>query len=212
MIVTIVGVGNMARGIGTRALVGGHQVRLVGRTSAKAEDLANQLADDTGGSVTGDASLSASATGADVIVLAVPYLAAREVVQQLPRNDAVVVDICNPVDLSTFDSLAVPPGVSAAEEIAAENPGARLVKAFNTTFASTLVAGQVDGRPLDVFLASDDEAAKRTVSRLVRDGGLRPLDAGPLRRARELEAFQFLHLTMQDRLGLQWSSAIKILP
>jgi predicted dinucleotide-binding enzyme len=212
MIVTIVGVGNMARGIGTRALVGGHQVRLVGRTSAKAEDLANQLADDTGGSVTGDASLSASATGADVIVLAVPYLAAREVVQQLPQNDSVVVDICNPVDLSTFDSLAVPPGVSAAEEIAAENPGARLVKAFNTTFAGTLVAGQVDGRPLDVFLASDDEAAKRTVSRLVRDGGLRPLDAGPLRRARELEAFQFLHLTMQDRLGLQWSSAIKILP
>jgi predicted dinucleotide-binding enzyme len=212
MIVTIVGVGSMARGIGTRALVGGHQVRLVGRTSAKAEDLANQLADDTGGSVTGDASLSASATGADVIVLAVPYLAAREVVQQLPQNDSVVVDICNPVDLSTFDSLAVPPGVSAAEEIAAENPGARLVKAFNTTFAGTLVAGQVDGRPLDVFLASDDEAAKGTVSRLVRDGGLRPLDAGPLRRARELEAFQFLHLTMQDRLGLQWSSAIKILP
>ncbi|WP_304452257.1 NADPH-dependent F420 reductase [Nocardiopsis sp. YSL2] len=212
MIVTIVGAGNMARGIATRALAGGHQVRLVDRTAAKAENLAMELSDDTGGTATGGSSLDEGATGAAVVVLAVPYPAGREVIQQLPQTHPVVVDISNPVDFTTFDSLVVPPGVSAAEEIAAENPGARLVKAFNTTFASTLVAGEVDGRPLDVFLASDDDGAKETVAKLVRDGGLRPLDAGALRRARELEAFQFLVMTMQDRLGLGWSSAVKILP
>jgi 8-hydroxy-5-deazaflavin:NADPH oxidoreductase len=40
----------------------------------------------------------------------------------------------------------------------------------------------------------------------------RPLDVGPLRRARELEAFQFLRMASQERLGLNWSSAIAILP
>jgi predicted dinucleotide-binding enzyme len=44
-------------------------------------------------------------------------------------------------------------------------------------------------------------------------GGIatRALAGGPLRRARELEGFQFLHMTLQQTLGTGWSSAIKIL-
>ncbi|WP_445281883.1 hypothetical protein [Streptomyces sp. DSM 118148] len=68
------------------------------------------------------------------------------------------------------------------------------------------------GRPLDVFIAGDDDTSKQAVSGLVASAGLRPLDVGPLRRARELEAFQFLHMASQERLGLNWSSAIAILP
>jgi len=45
------------------------------------------------------------------------------------------------------------------------------VKAFNTTFAGTLVAGEVDGQQLDVLIAGDDQAAKQTVSQLAYDGG-----------------------------------------
>ncbi|NEB94861.1 NADPH-dependent F420 reductase [Streptomyces bauhiniae] len=125
--------------------------------------------------------------------------------------DKVVVDICNPVDFSTFDSLVTPPGVATATLIAAEAPEARFVKAFNTTFAGTLAGGEVDGQPLDVFIATDDEAARTTVTEFVQSAGLNPVDCGPLRRAVELEAFQFVHMTLQDRLGLNWSSAIKIL-
>jgi hypothetical protein len=87
-----------------------------------------------------------------------------------------------------------------------------VVKAFNTTFASALVAGWVGGLPLDVFLASDDARAKSRVAALVTDGGMRPVDTGPLRRARELEAFQLLHMTLQGPLGLDWASAVKLLP
>ncbi|MGJ3559387.1 hypothetical protein ACR6C2_14060 [Streptomyces sp. INA 01156] len=61
-------------------------------------------------------------------------------------------------------------------------PESRVVKAFNTTFAGTLTAGEV-AWPLDVFIAGDDEAAKQTVADLVSSAGLRPLDvdrcAGP---------------------------------
>ena len=122
----------------------------------------------------------------------------------------VVVDITNPVDFPSFTPLTVDAG-SAAAEIAAKASGARVVKAFNTTFAGTLVGGKIDGQPLDVFLASDDEDAKNTVRQLVENGGLRAIDAGPLTRAHELEALGYLHMALQQPLGTGFSSSVKVL-
>jgi predicted dinucleotide-binding enzyme len=86
-----------------------------------------------------------------------------------------------------------------------------VVKAFNTTFAGTLAAGGVAGQPLDVFLASDDEAAKARVRELVESGGLRAVDAGGLARAHELEALGYLHMAVQNGLGTGFASAVKLL-
>lgn len=122
----------------------------------------------------------------------------------------MLIDITNPVN-ETMDGLVTPPDSSAAQELAASAPGAKVVKAFNTTFAATLIDGEIGGKPLDVFLAGDDEEAKATVSQLVEDGGLRPIDAGPLMRARELEATGLLHMSMQNTLGTGFASALKIL-
>jgi len=85
-----------------------------------------------------------------------------------------------------------------------------VVKAFNTTFAGTLVAGEVNGQQLDVFIAGDDEAAKDKVSRLVSDSGLRPIDVGPLSRAQQLEQLGFLNISLQQPLGLNFGSAVKL--
>ncbi len=71
--------------------------------------------------------------------------------------------------------------------------------------------GTAPEKALDVFLASDDEGAKGVVSELVRDGGLRPVDAGPLARAHELEALGFLHMVLQEPLGTGFASTIKVL-
>ena len=223
MIVTIVGAGRLAEGVAVRTLAGGHRLRITDSVPGKADALAAGLA--ARGSMAAAAyglssSLSVAETvgaaiaGADVVVLALPYPEGRIVVrdQGAALAGVTVVDTCNPVDFSTFDSLLTSPGVSAAEEIAAANRGARVVKAFNTTFASALVAGWVGGLPVDVFLAGDDEHAKAQVATLVRDGGMRPVDTGPLRRARELEAFQLLHMTLQGPLGLDWASAVKLVP
>lgn len=89
--------------------------------------------------------------------------------------------------------------------------GARVLKAFNTTFAGTLVEGQVAGHPLDVFIAGDDEWAKEIVAQLARDGGLRAIDVGPLERARYLEGFGFLHMVVQQQLGAGFASAVKVI-
>jgi 8-hydroxy-5-deazaflavin:NADPH oxidoreductase len=68
----------------------------------------------------------------------------------------------------------------------------------------------VAGQPLDVLIAGDDERAKQMVSRLVSDGGLRPIDVGPLRRAQQLEHLGFLHIAIQQPLDLGFGSAIKV--
>jgi predicted dinucleotide-binding enzyme len=148
-----------------------------------------------------------------VVILAVYYPGSLEIASELGErlSGKVVVDIANPLN-QTFDALATAPGTSAAEEVAESAPaGARVVKAFNTTFSGTLVEGQVAGQPLDVFIAGDDDEAKETVAQLVRGGGLRAIDVGPLERARQLEGLGFLGITLQQPLGLNFQSAWKLL-
>lgn len=207
MQVTIVGTGNMARGIGTRLVAGGHEVTLLGREDGKGEELARELGGSARAGTVGDD------VAADVVVLAVPYEAAAPILQQYGDALAgkVVVDITNPVDWQTFDGLVTPSDSSAAEEIQKAAPeGVHVVKAWNTTFAGTLVAGEVAGQPLDVFVAGDDAGAKEAVTSLVESGGSNAIDAGPLRRARELERLGFLGMTLQGPLGLNFGSAWKL--
>jgi 8-hydroxy-5-deazaflavin:NADPH oxidoreductase len=210
MNVTIIGSGNMARGIGSRLVAGGNSVRILDRDPKKAEALAGELRAQDGAEVTigsfGDKIED------DVVVLAVPYDAMGSIAEQYGSglSGKVVVDITNPVDWESFDRLVTPPDSSAAEEIGRLIPEAAVVKAFNTTFAGTLVGGEVGGQPLDVFVAADDSDAKQKVAGLIDAGGLRPVDAGPLRRARQLENLGFLHMTLQQPLGTGFGSAVKV--
>jgi NADPH-dependent F420 reductase len=207
--VTIVGAGNMGRGIGTRAVAGGHQVEIVDRDPAEARKLAEEL----GGSTT--ALEPGAPFGGEVVVLAVYYPNTKDAVGQYADQLAgkVVVDIANPLDTQTWDGLATPPGSSSAEETQQLLPqGTPVVKAFNTTFAGTLVDGQVAGQQLDVLIAGDDDAAKQKVAQLAADGGLRPIDVGPLRRAQQLEQLGFLHISLQQPRGLGFGSAVKLHP
>jgi 8-hydroxy-5-deazaflavin:NADPH oxidoreductase len=205
--VTIVGAGNMGRGIGTRVVAGGHQAEIVDRDPTEAQQLAKDL---------GDSAIAldpGAPFGGEVVVFAVYYPGIMDAVGQYADQLAgkVVVDITNPVDTQTWDRLATPPGTSSAEEVQRLVPqGTPVVKAFNTTFAGTLVAGEVGGQQLDVLIAGDDEAAKQTVSQLASDGGLRPIDVGPLHRARQLEQLGFLHISLQQPLGLGFGSGIKL--
>ncbi|HEU4947283.1 MAG TPA: NADPH-dependent F420 reductase [Kribbella sp.] len=207
--VTIIGAGNMGRGIGTRLVSGGHEVQILARTAEEATAVAEELGRD-GSSVIGGG-IDGEITG-DIVVLAAPYEGALDFVQKHGDQlvGKVVVDITNPVDWATFDRLVTPADSSAAQEIAARLPaGVAVVKAFNTTFAQTLVAGGVAGHDLDVLIAGDDTGAKAAVAALVESGGMRPIDAGPLRRAQQLEHLGFLHMALQDELGTGYGSAVK---
>src|SRR3712207_1405925 len=158
MNVTIIGAGNMGRGIGHRLAAGGHSVTIVDRDPEEAEQLSEELRSAAEGSATVEASGPGTEPRGEVVILAVYYPGSLEIVRELGNRLAgkVVVDIANPLN-QTFDGLATTPGTSAAEEVAASAPpGTRVVKAFNTTFSGTLVEGQVAGQPLDVLVRSEE--------------------------------------------------------
>ena len=213
MDVTVIGTGNMARAIGKRLLAGGHNATLVGKDAEKAESAADEVRSAGEGDGSVQTATSGDPLAGDVVILAVYYPDARGAVEDYgdQLDGKVVVDITNPVNES-YDALVVPPDSSATAELGQLAPdGAKVVKAFNTTFANTLGPGKVAGQPLDVFIAGDDEDAKETVAQLVKDGGQNPVDAGGLQRARELEAAGLLHMSVQGTLGTGFGSALKVI-
>ena len=186
--ISIIGTGNMGQAIAGVFGKGGHSVQLLGEADA------------------------ATAVNGDIVVLAVPYGAVPSIVAE--RRDSlagkVVVDITNPVDFETFDSLVVPADSSAAAEIAKQLPESKVVKAFNTTFAGTLAAGTVGPNTTTVLLAGDDADAKSELVGAIAAGGLKAVDAGSLARARELEARGFLQISLAAGEKISWTGGFGV--
>jgi 8-hydroxy-5-deazaflavin:NADPH oxidoreductase len=148
----------------------------------------------------------------EVVILALWYPRNQQVVKQLGSRlvGKTVVDVANPLN-STYDALAVPQDSSSPEELAKVAPaGTKILKAFNTAFASTLVAGNAGGQKLDIFIAGDDADAKQTVAQLISDGGMTPIDVGVLHQARLLESLALLAISLQGPLNLNWSSGWRL--
>ena len=202
--VSIIGAGKMGTAIGGLAVKSGAEVQIVAPELDKAAAAAS--------SIGGTAAVLGDALTGEIVVLAVPYSAIAEVLSSYADQlaDKILVDITNPVDYTTFDALVVPSDSSAAQEIAAAVPGARVLKAFNTTFVATLTSGRMGGLPTTVLVAGDDQAAKDAVLGVVRGGGLRAMDAGSLKRARELEAIGLLQTTLAASGKITWSGGFVV--
>jgi len=149
----------------------------------------------------------------EIVVLAVPYSALRSIAERFgdQLHGKVVVDITNPVDFGTFDDLTVAADSSAAAELAAALPGASVVKGFNTTFAATLASGTVGAAKPTVLLAGDDEGAKATLIDAITAGGtVDAVDAGSLKRARELESLGFLQIGLAAAERISWAAGFAL--
>ncbi|QKJ18374.1 NADPH-dependent F420 reductase [Microbacterium hominis] len=186
--VTIFGTGNMGQAIAGVLARGGADIQHVTST-------------DTSATIAGD-----------IVVLAVPYPSIASIVAGYGAQLAgrTVVDITNPLDFSTFDALVVPAGSSAAAELQAALPAAKVLKAFNTNFAATLASGTVGEVPTAVLVAGDDADAKSGLLALIEAGGLTAVDAGALSRAHELEAVGFLQLTLAVGEKIGWTGGLAL--
>ena len=187
--ITICGQGNMGQAIASVFTSGGHEVDFVGK-----EGLTKRAG--------------------DIVVLAVPYVAIASILEanKAALAGKILVDISNPVNFENMDELLTPAGSSAAEEIAKLIPEARVVKAFNTNFAATIAAKQVAGKEkTTVQLASDDQEAKKILAGFIQEGGLDTIDAGELKRARELEAMGFLQITLAVREKINWTAGFAVI-
>ena len=186
--ISIIGAGNMGQAISSLVTKGGNTVEVFNSS-------------DVDKPITGD-----------IVILAVYYPAVADVLAQRGQQLAgkIVVDITNPIDVQTFDGLTVPADSSATAEIAAALPTARVLKAFNTNFAATLAAGTIGGLPTTVLIAGDDADAKALLTGIVSSGGLRAIDAGGLKRARELEALGFLQITLAAAEKIPWTGGFAV--
>lgn len=205
MKIAIIGAGNVGKALGGSLTRAGHDVTLTSRG-----DSAAQAAASTGASAAH--SMTDAVASSDVTIIAVPFAQSGEQVAReiaLAASGKVVIDATNPVDPS-YESLVTEQGPSAAELFQQWMPQARVAKAFNTTFASVQADASVAGQTVDGFVAADDDQARATALQLVEEIGLRPVDVGPLRRARELEALAFLNIKLNASNGWAWNTAFKL--
>jgi predicted dinucleotide-binding enzyme len=177
--ISIIGSGNMAAAIGTRAAKHGHTIELMSRDTAKAQALADQIGN---GATVG--TYGATPAG-DIVILAVLYAGAVDVVKHYgdALSGKTLVDITNPFNADA-SGLVTTPGNSVSQQIAAAAPeSAHVVKAFNMLFSGVLG----DDKPVDVFYAGDSADTKARFAAFLESLDMRPLDSGGLEMTYVLE-------------------------
>ena len=190
--VSIIGTGDMGESLGPRFAELGYSVVYGSRNPAteKAQNVVKLTGDDARVTTQKEA-----AQAGDIVVLAVPWPPMETVAQNLGSLDGkIVIDISMPAEQAEDGYLVSLVETSSAEMIQSWNPGARVVKAFATLASYVIDNPDVVGGPVTVPIASDDRAAKERVGKIIAAMGLDPVDAGPLRLSREIEALQRLYM------------------
>ena len=201
MKITIIGTGNMATGFATALAGTQHETTIVSRDPKKATELAAKM----GKGIKG-ADLSQAAQQAEVIILAVPYTSVAEIVKATgDLSGKVLVDISNPIT-ADYKDLTIGFTTSAAEETQKLAPQAKVVKGFNTVFASLLSPQARKGKTVQTFLAGDDAEAKKKVEELAKALGFEAVDAGGLSNSRFLEPLGEMNIHFGYFLG--WGTSI----
>ncbi len=204
--ISIIGTGKMGSAIAEVAARAGADIQIIRRRAGAGSSLERS---DATYAMVGD-----ELTG-ELVVLAVPYEAYPSILEHYRDRLAgkVVIDIANAIDFTTYDELQVPADSSTAAELSKALPAdVRVVKAFNVNLGDTLSAGTNGTTRTTVLYAGDDPEAKIAVSRLVEAAGLRGVDAGPLSRARELEAMGFLQIVLAAIGKTRYESGFTLLP
>ncbi|WP_374007506.1 NADPH-dependent F420 reductase [Leifsonia sp. LS-T14] len=194
MRIGILGTGPMTAVLGAGWSRAGHEVVIGSRDPARARRLSERH-----GAAGGMAYQEAARS--DVVVIAVHDTEVLPIVASLRDILAgvIVIDINNPIDPPAYESRYAG-GASLGERLADAAPGARVVKAFNTVYAERLAEGTHEpSGPVQVLLASDDQTAKETVAVLVGQLDAEPVDVGPLRVSRHLEALAGFEVDLVER-------------
>ena len=184
MRIGIVGAGRIGGNAGRLFAGAGHEVMFSGsRDPAKLEGLAREA----GGARTG--SPREAVEFGDVVLFSPPWGRIDEVISEMGDLDGkVVIDTTNQFGPDGVEEL--PDGKTAAQLNKERLAGAKYVKAFNTLTAGFqgAAAGRSGDERVAMFFCGDDDEAKETVKKLIRDIGFAQVDAGGLADAAVMEA------------------------
>ena len=205
--------GNMGSAISKSLSKGNYKLLLCANEQDKVQTLVQQikLQNSSADVEAVDCSTEAS-WEADIIILALPYEAEKEVAEKIREmaNQKIVISIANPLN-SSYNGLVTAVDTSAAEELQKLLPNSKVIKAFNTTFAADFTTPVIDGKQVDAFVAGNDEDALQTVSELVTTAGFNPIVAGNLAVSRTLESMQLLLIQLGIKYNYNWLAGWKIL-
>jgi NADPH-dependent F420 reductase len=211
MKIAVIGTGNVGGTLGKRWARAGHEVAFGARDPAEAK--VATLVRESGPSARA-ASVPEAAREADVVVLAVPWDGARDAVAAAgDLRDRILIDATNPVPLTPEglrQGLVIGHTTSGGEQVARWAGGARVVKAFNTTGWQNMADPVYGSQGLSMLLCGDDAEAKKVVADLARQLGFEPVDVGPMRSARYLEAVAMLWIDMAVLQGFGTSFGFRV--
>ena len=202
------GTGRMGRGLAKAWAKHGHEIFLGSRDPERAKQVAEQIAQETGGKLYG-VDLATAAREGEVVVLSLPYTACADQLKRISSElmGKIIVDITNP-----FGSVLEKQTSGVEENAKALGVPARWVAAFKTNWWTTLDKPvNKDGIVRDCFYCGDDQEAKEIVAQLIREVGFRPVDCGPLKAARTLDLMVPLMIELDRRWGANASLSWKLL-
>lgn len=209
----IMGSGSVATTLADGFLKHGHAVMLGTEHPAKLADW--QAKAGSSGQV---GSFAQAAAYGELLVLAVKGHVAAHLLRTLdPATVAgkTVLDTTNPIDdaqppqngvlryFTNFDE-------SLLEQSQQAQPGAHLVKAFNSIGAGQMVNPDYGGSTPTMFICGNDDGAKAEASELIRAFGFEPEDMGGAEAARAIEPLCMLWCIPGFRHN-QWTHAFKLL-
>lgn len=177
MNIGIIGAGMIGGAVAKLAADAGHQVAI---SNSRGPETLSETVAQLGSNVRATTVEEAARFG-DIVVLAIPLFRYTTLpAQQLAGK--IVIDAMN--YYPNRDGAIDFGQHSTSEYIAAQLPGARVVKAFNTLYYKVLESDGKPGSPLDeriaIFIAGDEPAAKQTVAHLIEESGFAPVDTGSL--------------------------------
>jgi predicted dinucleotide-binding enzyme len=172
MHIVVVGAGNVGLFYARKWLATGHTVTL---TYSRDDTALAHRAEEIGAQ---SAPMAEAIASADAVLLSVPFERVEDAVAQGGEwGDKLVIDTTNPFNPDRSGVVELPEGETSFSRIAALLPGVTLVKAFHN-----LGVAQVEdpeAAPV-IFVVGTDAGARTTVSGLVSDADLVPVESGDL--------------------------------
>ena len=205
--------GNMGSVIARSLAKGNNRLLLLANSQDKIEILIDGIKNDhLSADIDAFECAAEAAWEADVIILAVPYAAEKEIAAMIKEkaNQKIIISIANPLN-ETYTGLTTSPDSSAAEELQKLLPNSKVIKAFNTTFAADFTTPVINGKQVDALLAGNDAEALEIVSGLVETAGFNPIIAGELPVSRTLENMALLLISLTMKYNYNWLAGFKIL-
>ena len=190
MKIGILGSGDVGQALGRGFAAEGHEV-MIGSREPQSGKLTGWKA--LAGARASVGTHAQTAAFGEILVLASPWSGTKAILDLAGAQNfsgKIVIDVTNPLVFSGEGppSLALGHTDSGGEQVQRWLSDAHVVKAFNIVGNPLMHKPHLPGGPPTMFIAGNDDGAKKTVTEILTAFGWETIDAGGIEASRYLEA------------------------